>query len=283
MDPRTISARAARWAWLIVLGSGLVLFEIINRALIQTGNPNLVPSLIIVGAATIPLSCTIYLAQRTPLRTLTAGTVLAIATAGGIAGLVSASLLEQHQRPGGGPGWAVSVGAIEEAAKLAVPLIVVTMTRNRLRLTDGFVIAVASGAAFAALETMGYAAQTFLQSPGREGLGQVNQTLLWRGLLSPAGHLAWTGLAATAMWWAVQRRWAPRATVRFAGAFALAVGLHAVWDTVDNTITYILLAATNLLLLAYTARRARIGTELCPPSHVRPEPDTVKLERTTGR
>src|SRR5215212_2564246 len=76
------------------------------------------------------------------------------------------------------------------------------------------------GAGFAALETMGYAFVTLIQSQGN--LEAVQDILLLRGLLSPAAHMAWTGLTATALWYAASRGWKGRAVLRFLAVFALA-------------------------------------------------------------
>jgi hypothetical protein len=45
---------ARRWAWLLVLVGGVALFEIVRRVLIETQNPNLVPSFILLVAAVAP-------------------------------------------------------------------------------------------------------------------------------------------------------------------------------------------------------------------------------------
>jgi hypothetical protein len=45
---------ARRWSWLALLAVGGVLFELIRRGIVETGNPNLVPALILLGAAVIP-------------------------------------------------------------------------------------------------------------------------------------------------------------------------------------------------------------------------------------
>ena len=82
---------------------------------------------------------------------------------------------------------------------------------------------------FAALETMGYGFMTLLQSQGN--LVALDEVLLARGLMSPAGHAAWTGLVGAVLW--RERRRAGHAVVnaKVLGAFATAVMLHALWDT----------------------------------------------------
>ncbi|HEY0695286.1 MAG TPA: PrsW family intramembrane metalloprotease [Kribbella sp.] len=98
------------------------------------------------------------------------------------------------------------VGLIEEAAKLVVPVILVVFARHRYRsVASGIVIGIAVGTGFAVLETMGYAFVALIQSGGN--VGAAEETLLIRGLLSPAGHAAWTGLACWGLWrFAIERR-----------------------------------------------------------------------------
>jgi protease PrsW len=50
---------------------------------------------------------------------------------------------------------------------------------------------------FAALETMGYGFVTLLASRGN--LALLEEALLARGLASPAGHAAWTGLVCAVL------------------------------------------------------------------------------------
>jgi len=45
-----------RWAWVPTLLVGVALFELVRSALVDTGNPNLLPSLILLGASVIPAS-----------------------------------------------------------------------------------------------------------------------------------------------------------------------------------------------------------------------------------
>jgi len=57
---------------------------------------------------------------------------------------------------------------------------------------------IAAGMGFAALETMGYGLVSFMQSRG--DILILQQVLLIRGLLSPAGHAAWTGFVCAVLW-----------------------------------------------------------------------------------
>lgn len=55
--------------------------------------------------------------------------------------------------------------------------------------------------------------------------------LLVRGLLSPAGHAAWTALVASTLWRERARHGHAGLTRATLGAFLLAVALHTLWDT----------------------------------------------------
>lgn len=244
---RTTVAR--RWAWLPTLLVGVALFELVRRALVDTGNPNLLPALILIGAAVVPAAFVAFVYGRRLGYDVTAGVLAFTALIGGVVGVVLAGTWEYHTlvRLGGLP--TVAVGLAEETAKLLVPAAVLLVVRYRSP-ADGLLLGVASGAGFAALETMGYAFVTLIETGG--DLGTVDGVLLLRGLLSPAAHMAWTGLTAAALWEAAARRWRTGALVRFVLVFLVAVGLHTTWDTVHTGTAYVVLACVGLGLLAAT-------------------------------
>jgi RsiW-degrading membrane proteinase PrsW (M82 family) len=230
-----------RWAWVLVLVGGVVLFEIVRRVLIKTQNPNLVPSLILLGAAVAPATFVVFILGRR----------LPYDISGGVIGVVTAGFLEYDTLRDLGVLPLVAVGFIEEAAKLIVPaILLIGLHRYRLP-SDGLLIGVAAGAGFAALETMGYAFVTLISSRG--SLTAVDDVLVLRGLLSPAAHMAWTGLTATALWYAAAHKWNVGAVWRFIAVFLLAVALHTTWDSVGTIPVYIVLSAISLGLLTWFA------------------------------
>ena len=85
---------ASRSSWVAVLVVGLALFEAVRRALITTGNPNLVPSLILLGAAVMPTSFVTFIAQRRLSYSVDLGWVAGVALVGGVVGVVTAGVLE---------------------------------------------------------------------------------------------------------------------------------------------------------------------------------------------
>lgn len=244
---------ARRWAWLGVLVGGIVLFEIVRRVLVETQNPNLIPSLILLGASVAPAAfVTFVLGRRLPYD-IGVGAIAGVAFLGGLIGVVTAGLLEYDTLRDLKVLPMAAVGLIEESAKLIVPLLVLLLARHRINPANGLLVGVASGAGFAALETMGYAFVTLISSKG--DVAAVQDILLLRGLLSPAAHMAWTGLTATALWYAAGRRWSGRAVLQFVGVFLVAVALHTTWDSFGSIPAYVVLAAISLGLLTWFAHR----------------------------
>jgi RsiW-degrading membrane proteinase PrsW (M82 family) len=242
---------ARRWSWLLVLLVGAVLFELVRRTIASTGNPNLVPSFILLGAAVVPAAFVVFIAGRRLVFDVSGGTVALTGLVGGVIGVVTAGMLEYGtlRRLGALP--MVGVGLIEEFAKLLVPAAIFLIVRRYAHPADGLLLGVASGAGFAVLETMGYAFVVLIQSRGN--LGVVDNVLFVRGILSPAAHMAWTGIAAAALWDAGAHRFRGSAVARFVGAFAAVVALHTVWDTFGSTAVYVVVSVISLVLLAVTS------------------------------
>ncbi len=241
-----------RLGWLGILIAGLALFEIIRRALISTGNPSYVPSLILLGSAVVPTSFVAFLYQRRLGYDVSSGYLFAVALAGGVIGVVTAGVLEFRTLRDLGVLPMVAVGLIEEGAKLIGPLAVLSFTRHRLP-ADGLLLGVATGAGFAVLETMGYAFVALVQSRGN--LAVVDGVLLIRGVLSPAAHMAWTGLAAAALWQIAGARNRGRAVLGFAAMYLVAVALHTTWDLSTAVGMYVIVAAISLALLFVVVHR----------------------------
>jgi RsiW-degrading membrane proteinase PrsW (M82 family) len=221
-----------RWAWLGVLLIGLVLYVIVLRTLVRTQNPNFIPALLLLGATVVPLAFLTFAQARTGHWQVPASALVIAAFFGGVIGVVVAGTLEYDALRGLGALPMFFVALIEESAKMIVPIVLLfaLLARHGRRLpSDGLVIGVASGMGFAALETMGYGFTSLLLSKGN--LGVLDGVLLIRGLMSPAGHAAWTGLVCAVLW--RERLKAGHATLnwRVAGAFATAAILHASWDT----------------------------------------------------
>jgi RsiW-degrading membrane proteinase PrsW (M82 family) len=196
------STFARRHSWLAVLVVGTALFVVEERTLVGTQNPNLVPSVILLGATIVPLTFLAFVYGRRLPYTVPGPAVATSAFLGGVIGTIVAATLEFDvlRDLGGLPMF--FVGLIEETSKLLIPLV-----------------------------------------------------LLLRGFLSPAGHMAWTGIAAAALYAAAETR-TRGAVLRFVGAFIGAVVLHTVWDSAGTLVVTAVVAAVSLAALGYTAHRA---------------------------
>lgn len=242
-----------RHVWLLVLAVGVGLFVLDERTMVATDNPNFVPSAILLGAAVVPFAFVTFVKGRRLPYAVSGGLLAAAAFFGGVLGTIVAGTLEfdVQQRLGALP--MVGVAIIEEAAKLLVPLVLLVVMHRRFGPADGLLLGVACGAGFAALETMGYGFVTLLSSYG--SVVSTVDVLMLRGLMSPAGHMAWTGISAAALYAVPRAARRGRAVGRFLLAFVVAVVLHAAWDSLGGLIAYVVLAVLSLGLLGYIAHR----------------------------
>jgi protease PrsW len=251
-DPASTSA-ARRYAWVAVLVVGAGLFIAEERTLVATKNPNLVPSAILLGASIVPLAFVAFVYGRRLPYDIPGAAVAVSAFLGGVIGTIVAATLEFDVLRDLGALPMVGVGLIEEGSKLLVPVALLVVLRRYRSPADGLLVGVACGAGFAALETMGYAFTTLIKSQGN--ITDTVDILLLRGFLSPAGHMAWTGITAAALYGAAQSR-DGRGVVRFLGAFVGAVVLHTLWDSSGSLIGTAVVAVISLAALAWTAHRA---------------------------
>ena len=238
------------WLWILI--AGVLSYLLVLRTLVATQNPNFVPSLILLGSAVVPASVLTFAAYRNGRVLVSPGTLALTTVAGGVIGTVAAGTLEYDVLHRLGALSMIMVGLIEESAKLIVPLLVMIFSSARDS-RAGVIIGVASGMGFATLETMGYGFSALLAS---DNLAEVDQTLLLRALLSPAGHVAWTGLTAAALW---SIPGSPRkgvAVVRAVGVFVAAVLLHAAWDGFNNVWVHVVVGGVSLVALLLTIRWA---------------------------
>lgn len=256
----------SRWIQIFVIG--VIIFVVANVILNLTQDVLYFPTIMMVGAFLVPITFVAYFYQQENLfdRGSHQGsilpTVMVSALLGGLIGMLAAGTLEYATISQKQPLTLAWVGPIEEFAKLIVPIFLFFMMRNRFRSElDGILFGVATGMAFASLETMGYELVALLVSRG--SLLALDQTILIRGLLSPAGHAAWTGLI-TATLWHERERVGHAFTLRSLGFFLLAAALHSLWDFTSffSSLTivipaYLVIGGISLYLLFWRLREAR--------------------------
>jgi protease PrsW len=208
-----------------ILVGGVVTYLVVLFVMIDTQNVNFFPSLLLVGAITVPMSVLVLAHQAGPRDPVPAWAIVFTAIVGGVIGVLAAGLVEYDTLRSLGAVPMVLIGLIEEAAKLIVPIILYLLWRPRDP-RGGVIIGIASGMGFATLETMGYGFQALLSG----GIAAVDQTLLLRALFAPACHIAWTGMTVAMLWRIRTAAHKGRALLWFLLTFAVAVTLHAIWD-----------------------------------------------------
>ncbi len=250
-----------RWFQVVIAGGAL--FFGAEQALKYTGDPNFFPTVILLGALVVPVAFVSYFygqERRLDIKTHVENPLILAALCfivGGAIGVIIAGILEYATLVKLGIGGLLGVAVIEEAAKLIFPVAIFIRGHYRSEI-DGLLFGTASGMGFAALETMGYGLVALIQSGG--SVGTLEEVLLIRGLLSPVGHAAWTGLICATLW---HRREQTNKNFHPAviGAFAVAVVLHASWDLAGSSnqvfIAYGGYAVIGIISLTLLIRRLR--------------------------
>lgn len=228
--------------WFLIFIGGLLIFILIDWALSFTGNPNFLPTAILIGAFLVPVSFVFYIYQRVPAGEIPIPTVLITFLWGGALGVAVAGILEYQAIRQLGIPQLFLIGLIEEAAKMIIPVVIFLRGRFHHE-ADGLLFGVAAGMGFAALETMGYGFVSFVQSQG--SISILNQTLIIRGLIAPIGHAAWTGIVCAALWSPLGQRGRAAKFRAVLGTFILAIVLHALWDILGSIST--LLSLTSII------------------------------------
>ena len=257
-----------RFSWILALVVGTLAYVATFVIMLLTRNPTILPTVLLVGAATIPLTVLLF-AQSSKVGPLVpTRTVLVTVALGGLFGLCAAGLGETIAGLLLGKASILLVGVIEETAKLVVPLIVLGLAHRSTR-GGGVVIGIAAGTGFAVLETMGYGFNALLSRSG--GLGALDSTLILRGILVPAGHVAWTGAICAALWFLVETSHKLRGVLALAVAYVGAIVMHTAWDATTSGILHILIGVISvgaLLTLTILAHRAFVRRALPPAGKV---------------
>ena len=271
MPPGRRVTRGGR-SWLHVLWIGIVLFIVATVILFLTGNPNLFPTVILIGNFLVPIVFVAFLYDHQHLSILTPETIGRSFAIGGILGVLGASVLESlliapvGQSQGLSLGSALLVGLIEEGCKI-VAVILLTRRTPHTTAIDGLLTGAAVGMGFAALESTGYAFTAFLTSQGHLTASIVSTVL--RGLFAPFGHGVWTGILGAVLFRSSgPRRF--RITIPVILTYLLVSALHGFWDGLPTTIglyvyvlpgvpislVTIILAIVGIVILTVLYRRA---------------------------
>ena len=198
----------------------------------EFGNTNCLPGLILLGSFAIPLTVVVLYFEMNVPRNVSFYQVFRAILVGGVLSLI-VSLFGYGLFGGGLP------GVIEEVGKAAALLLFVGHPKYRWTL-NGLLLGGAIGAGFAGFESAGYALKALLGGLALTDTGGlhidfnvIQQTLLFRGVLAPGGHVAWAALEGAALWKVKGDRpfqYAMLGDGRFLRVLFLAMGLHTLWD-----------------------------------------------------
>jgi protease PrsW len=194
----------------------------------QFGNPKLIPGLIMMGSLAAPLATVILFFELNVPRNISFNRVLMLVASGGIVSLFVALV-----------GFSVSdlnwlgasqAGIVEEIGKLLAVIIVARSFQGKYIL-NGLLYGAAVGAGFAFFESAGYAFE-FLEKSGK--LDVMFEVIQVRAFLTPFGHVAWTAIAAGALWRVKKDR--PfqlnmLLDTGFLKTMAIPMILHMAWDS----------------------------------------------------
>jgi RsiW-degrading membrane proteinase PrsW (M82 family) len=254
-----------RERWFQIFIGGILLFSVTDQGFRITGNPNFLPTLILLGAFIVPATFIAYFYGHVRDRDISMPLLTTCFIIGGVLGIVSAGVLEFATLQNLGVLTLFGVGLIEEGVKLIFPIAMYLSWRVRHE-ADGLLFGIAAGMGFAALETMGYGLVSLIQSGGY--VDAVAQLLLIRGLLSPAGHAAWTGFICAVLW-RQRLKTGHIFNLSVFGAFLLAVVLHTLWNILASlspqtasgfiivTVGMLIIAAISLTLVVRRLRESR--------------------------
>ena len=227
-DAASLAPAVTRFRWLFVFLAGILLWVLSVVVTGLTGNPTLIPTVVLLGSFLVPATAVIYYLDHQTRVTISAQRVLFAFLYGGVLGVLMAALLEGWLLQDG-PFLYLGVGLIEELAKM-LALIVAAWGIRQFKMRDGIVLGAAVGFGFAALESSGYALNAMFTPHGLSLTNLVFAEVL-RGVLAPLGHGLWTALLGGVLFEAASHTGQLRVSWRLIRFYLLVSVLHALWDS----------------------------------------------------
>jgi len=245
-----------------VFVAGLVAYVVAVQVLNGTANPNVVPMVMLLASALVPITFVTFCWEQGALADLSLTTLGLAFVSGGTVGLLMAAIVEPSLVQGSGFGQGILIGISEETAKVVGVLWFLRNRKARSEL-DGLVLGAAVGMGFAALETAGYGFTTFIRGYAY-GLGHggdlaqsfnigvqtMTSVLNLRMALAVFGHGVWTAIICAAIW--RERETALfKLTSGVLLAYGISVVLHALWDADDTNFLKIVIGVVGLAVLRF--------------------------------
>jgi RsiW-degrading membrane proteinase PrsW (M82 family) len=214
------------WLFARVLALSIVAFVAFYLGTVFFQNPIFLPGLILFGSIVTPVSLLIYFWEINILQNISIYKLTLMMVKGSIVSLLCAVTLYAVLDGANSP---LLIGFVEETAKILTFLLLVDHRPYKFTL-NGMLIGAAIGTGFAAFESAGYILIMALTS----GIPTMLNTIFWRALFTPGGHIAWAALTgATFIMVKGERKFKLSMLLdpRFLGMYALVIVLHALWDT----------------------------------------------------
>jgi RsiW-degrading membrane proteinase PrsW (M82 family) len=232
--PNTEQSPQKRGLWWRVLLTAFLLYLLGLVILTFTGNPNLFPTIVMLGSFMFPAAYVSFFYERRHLSRLTLPTIALSFFYGGLLGVFAASILEPIFVQRLDIFTAFTIGLIEEFVKILGVLVIARRWGHDSEL-DGLILGAAAGMGFAALESTGYAFTAFLESGG--SLSATVIVILMRGILSPLGHGTWTAILVGVMF-RESKAGRFHINLRVISAYLTVVILHGLWDGLPGVIAF---------------------------------------------
>jgi RsiW-degrading membrane proteinase PrsW (M82 family) len=202
------------------------MYLVAMKLLAASGNPNLLPTVILLGAFLVPVTYVVFLHENETFTRISPSVIALAFFFGGVLGTFGAQLLEEQLVTGRGLLAMLAVGFSEEVAKLVAISWLLWKKEYRSEM-HGIIFGAAAGMGFAAFENMGYGFTFLLQSRG--DLNVLGEVLASRGVLAPLGHGTWAAIVAGVLW-RERRDGRPRINGAILKTFIGVVALHGLWD-----------------------------------------------------
>ncbi len=219
------------WVFFRTFIGALIVYIGFVQAWKEFKNLNLVPGLIIVGSFAIPFSTLIFFFEANARKNVSLYQVIRLVFLGGILSLIFSLILFQVSSSLSLNWLGASIaGIVEEPGKLLALILVINVPKYKYTL-NGLLFGAAVGTGFACFESAGYALMAGLSSPDPNAM--LNSILI-RGMLAPFAHIVWTAMSAAMLWKIKGDREFQMEMVkdpRFLRIFAIAIGLHTVWNS----------------------------------------------------
>jgi RsiW-degrading membrane proteinase PrsW (M82 family) len=259
-----------RWlrAWLLI--AGLCAFALLVAQL--TKNWTVVPTAVFIGSMSGPVAFAAWVNDRTRVgRSVAPDVLFTTWLLGGGLAIVFAGIFQSDfffHPVGGGFLW---IGAVEETAKVIAPLAICTLVPKYRSVAQALALAVVTAGGFAVFESMTYALSAL-----DESVRAARHVVFRRSLITPFGHLAWTGIAVVV----AARTWqaAGRITLmpRALWGLGAAIALHTAWNLAVvergwwNVILPVVGIATFVLFLRTAGTVSYDGPRVAPAAQGSP-------------